>query len=321
MGILMQTATQTTDITINGKTFTNEHGVPKETALLTAYYSTLYTGGKPRVGKLSTTTLIGPIRKTLYGMLNPEPIIQDIMTLLQSAKGTIIHSGMTTALQAHNSGYICEQRMETEIAGWKISGEFDILTPDKQIKDLKFTSNFSLKKLQEDQVKLQPGMTLEEMYEQVPTYFKYQAQLSIYYYLLHDPEVKPYGSIIFSLNNGSDMGRFVIDSEQTFPLWPWELTEQFITNRIKLIEEHLANDTLPDCSPTERGYVPASFKLSRMGSTGKMATVRGSIHDNEVAFRAFVRTSGRAGDQEIIEPAQYRLCNYCNYNSICNQPI
>ena len=259
MSIIAQAiSNDNTKLSINGVEFTNNHGVPFETSIFAAYHSTLYSGGAPRVGKLSTTTLIGPLRKAIYGMLQPESTEpQDVNFLLASAKGTAMHQGMTNALTAYGSGYVCEQRIETEVDGWKISGEFDILTPDKQIKDLKFVSNYNLKKLQEDMLILQPGMSLEEMYEQTPTYFKYQAQLSVYYYLLNDPEVKPYASILFMLNNGSDMGKFKVDSEVTFPLWPREATQEFIENRVAIIKQHLADGTLPLCSDSERGFSPA----------------------------------------------------------------
>ncbi len=313
----------TTQVTFNGVTFTNLHGVPYETFLFAAYHSTLYSGNPPRIGKLSTTTIIGPLRKAIYAILNPESVEpQDVQNLLASAKGTAMHEGMTRALTAFNSGYICEQRLERTINDWKISGEFDILTPDKQIKDLKFVSNYNIKKLDEDRQKLTNEMTLEDMYEQTPTYFKYQAQLSIYYYLLNDPQVKPYGSILFSLNNGSDMGKYTIDQEVTFPLWPKEVTEEFLINRIELIKQHLANGTLPDCTPAERGYIPAEFKLSRVSPTnGSMTTVRGSKFSNEADFRAFIRKSGKPGDQEVIQPSKYILCNYCQFSSICTQSL
>ena len=310
-----------TKLSINGVEFTNNHGVPFETSIFAAYHSTLYSGGAPRVGKLSTTTLIGPLRKAIYGMLQPESTEpQDVNFLLASAKGTAMHQGMTNALTAYGSGYVCEQRIETEVDGWKISGEFDILTPDKQIKDLKFVSNYNLKKLQEDMLILQPGMSLEEMYEQTPTYFKYQAQLSVYYYLLNDPEVKPYASILFMLNNGSDMGKFKVDSEVTFPLWPREATQEFIENRVAIIKQHLADGTLPLCSDSERGFSPAEYKLQRVSPTnGQLTTVRGSKFDNYTKFREFVVAKGKLGDVEQITEAKYTLCNYCNYSSICTQ--
>ena len=322
MSIIAQAVSNdNTKLSINGVEFTNNHGVPFETAIFAGYHSTLYSGGAPRVGKLSTTTLIGPLRKAIYGMLQPESTEpQDVNFLLASAKGTAMHQGMTNALTAYGSGYVCEQRIETEVDGWKISGEFDILTPDKQIKDLKFVSNYNLKKLQEDMLILQPGMSLEEMYEQTPTYFKYQAQLSVYYYLLNDPEVKPYASIIFMINNGSDMGKFKVDSEVTFPLWPREATQEFIENRVAIIKQHLADGTLPLCSDSERGFSPAEYKLQRVSPTnGQLTTVRGSKFDNYTKFREFVVAKGKLGDVEQITEAKYTLCNYCNYSSICTQ--
>lgn len=322
MSIIAQAVSNdNTKLSINGVEFTNNHGVPFETAIFAGYHSTLYSGGAPRVGKLSTTTLIGPLRKAIYGMLQPESTEpQDVNFLLASAKGTAMHQGMTNALTAYGSGYVCEQRIETEVDGWKISGEFDILTPDKQIKDLKFVSNYNLKKLQEDMLILQPGMSLEEMYEQTPTYFKYQAQLSVYYYLLNDPEVKPYASIIFMINNGSDMGKFKVDSEVTFPLWPREATQEFIENRVAIIKQHLADGTLPLCSDSERGFSPAEYKLQRVSPTnGQLSTVRGSKFNNYSKFKEFVIKSGRPGDVEQIQEAKYTLCNYCNYSSICTQ--
>ena len=322
MSIIAQAVSNdNTKLSINGVEFTNNHGVPFETAIFAGYHSTLYSGGAPRVGKLSTTTLIGPLRKAIYGMLQPESTEpQDVNFLLASAKGTAMHQGMTNALTAYGSGYVCEQRIETEVDGWKISGEFDILTPDKQIKDLKFVSNYNLKKLQEDMLILQPGMSLEEMYEQTPTYFKYQAQLSVYYYLLNDPEVKPYASIIFMINNGSDMGKFKVDSEVTFPLWPREATQEFIENRVAIIKQHLADGTLPLCSDSERGFSPAEYKLQRVSPTnGQLSTVRGSKFDNYTKFREFVVAKGKLGDVEQITEAKHTLCNYCNYSSICTQ--
>ena len=322
MSIIAQAiSNDNTKLSINGVEFTNNHGVPFETAIFAAYHSTLYSGGAPRVGKLSTTTLIGPLRKAIYGMLQPESTEpQDVNFLLASAKGTAMHQGMTNALTAYGSGYVCEQRIETEVDGWKISGEFDILTPDKQIKDLKFVSNYNLKKLQEDMLILQPGMSLEEMYEQTPTYFKYQAQLSVYYYLLNDPEVKPYASILFMLNNGSDMGKFKVDQEVTFPLWPREATQEFIEGRVATIKQHLADGTLPLCSASERGFSPAEYKLQRVSPTnGQLTTVRGSKFDNYTKFREFVVAKGKLGDVEQITEAKYTLCNYCFASSYCTQ--
>ncbi len=320
MSFITPSAQLTTDITIHDKSFTNEHNVPKEFAIMAAHWSMQYSGNPPRIGKLSTTTLIGPLRKAIYAVQNLVVEPSDVANLLASAKGTIMHEGMTQALRAHNSGYICEQRLEREFVGWKVSGEFDILTPDKQIKDLKFVSNYNLKKLAEDREKLQAEWDMHEMYENVPTYFKYVAQLSIYRTLLNDPEVKPYGSILFSLNNGSDMGKYTIDSEVTFPLFLNEEVESFITERINIIQAHLDAGTMPLCSDSERGYNAPEYKLERYyPNSSSTRTVPGSKFSNEADFRAFIMAKGKLGDSEVIKEAKYNLCNYCNFSSICDQ--
>ena len=118
------------------------------------------------------------------------------------------------------------------------------------------------------------------------------------------------------------MDRFPIDNFHRFPLLPFEEIEEFLIDRINELHTHLANGTLPDCTPAERGFNPPSFKLQRVSPTnGSMTTVRGSKFDNESEFRAFVRKSGKPGDQEVIEPAKYALCNYCNFANICTQPL
>lgn len=319
MSTLTQMSQQTNTITLNGQTFTNNSMIPKELAIFACYHSTLYSGNPPREGKVSTTGIISPLRKLLLAIKHPEQPAKDVADLMAASKGTAMHEGLTRALTAHNSGYICEQRIEREVNEWKVSGEFDVLTPDKQIKDLKYVSNYNLKKLQEDREILDSSWSMEEVLTFAPTYGKYVAQLAIYRYLLNDPDVLPYGSILFSLNNGSDMGKYKVDSEVTFPLFPNEAVEEFLFNRIQLLKDHLANGTLPLCSDEERGYSPGEYKLQRMGSTGKMATVRGSKCNSAAELAIFIKSNGKPGDVESITEPQYRLCSYCNVRSVCDQ--
>ena len=321
MSTIAEASQQTRDITIKGVTFTNKGNLSQEHAIFAAYHSLLYSGNPPREGKLSTTTIIGPVRKAILAIQYPDTGLQDVSTMMASSKGTAMHAGLTNALVAHNSGYRCEQRIEREVNGWKISGEFDVLTPDKQIKDFKFVSNYNIKQLIEDKEKLQPEHTLEDMYIHTPTYFKFVAQLSIYKFLENDPEIKPYGSILFSLNNGSDMGKYTIDQEVTFPLRPTEEIEEFLFDRVQQIKDHLAKGTIPLCSDVERGYRPGEWKLQRMGSTGKMATVRGSKCNSEAELTEFIRRSGKPGDVRIAIPPKYTLCEYCKFKQVCDQYV
>ena len=323
MSTIAQAAMMSNDIILNGKVFTNNTKLSKEHAIFAAYHSTLYSGNPPREGKLSTTTIIGSVKQALMAIKysSEETGPEDVSNLMASAKGTAMHNGLTAALQAYDSNYICEKRIEREVDDWKISGEFDVLTPDKQIKDFKFVSNYNIKKLIEDKQALQPEWTLEDMYTKAPTYFKYVAQLSIYRYLLNDPEVKMYGSILFSLNNGSDMGKYTIDQEVTFPLRPMEEVHEFLVDRVKQIKAHIAAGTIPPCSDVERGYTAGEWKLSRVGSTGKEQTVRGSKCNSAAELSEFTRLNGRPGDKPIVVPPKYALCGYCKFKTVCDQYI
>ena len=323
MSTIAQAAMLSNDIILNGKVFTNNTKLSKEHAIFAAYHSTLYSGNPPREGKLSTTTIIGSVKQALMAIKysSEETGPEDVSNLMASAKGTAMHNGLTAALQAYDSNYICEKRIEREVDDWKISGEFDVLTPDKQIKDFKFVSNYNIKKLIEDKQALQPEWTLEDMYTKAPTYFKYVAQLSIYRYLLNDPEVKMYGSILFSLNNGSDMGKYTIDQEVTFPLRPMEEVHEFLVDRVKQIKAHIAAGTIPPCSDVERGYTAGEWKLSRVGSTGKEQTVRGSKCNSAAELSEFTRLNGRPGDKQIVVPPKYALCGYCKFKTVCDQYI
>ncbi len=295
MSTIAEASQQSRDITIKGVTFTNKGNLSQEHAIFAAYHSLLYSGNPPREGKLSTTTIIGPVRKAILAIQYPDTGLQDVAELMASAKGTAMHNGLTAALTEHNSGYRCEQRIEREVNGWKISGEFDVLTPDKQIKDLKFVSNYNIKQLIEDKSQLQPEWTLEDMYIKAPTYFKFVAQLSIYKYLENDPELKPYGSILFSLNNGSDMGKYTIDQEVTFPLRPTEEIEEFLFDRVQQIKDHLANGTIPLCSDVSVGIVLAN--------------------GNYNAWEPLVRWQLFA-DPNVIQPRNYLNLSVCLANLV-----
>jgi hypothetical protein len=319
MSTLTQAAQSATILTFEGKQFTNNSNLSKEHAIFAMYHSSLYSGNPPREGKVSTTGIISPLRKLLLAIKYPEQSIMDVADLMASAKGTSLHEGLTRALTAYDSGYRYEERAERIVNDWKVSGEFDVLTPDKQIKDLKHVSNYNLKKLQEDREILDSSWSMEEVLTFAPTYGKYVAQLSIYRYLLNEDDTLPYGSILFSLNNGSDMGKYKVDQEATFPLFPNEAVEEFLSNRVQVLKDHITNGTLPLCSDEERGYAPGTWKLQRMGSTGKMATVRGSKCSSAAELANFIATKGRSGDVESITEPKYLLCAYCNVKSVCDQ--
>jgi hypothetical protein len=304
----------------NGVEYTNITGVPKETAIFAMYLNeTGYSGSEPRWGKLSASDLIASPRKYMYKVEYPTTPTIDVATILKSAKGTSHHNSMANALEWYGNGYHTEERIEKEFKGWKISGEYDIKI-NNTIKDLKHVSNFVYKKLMDEKAIFHTTNSIEEMLELFPTYAKFCVQMSIYRWLHEDmDEIEPFGYILFMLSDGGDFGKYPIDSEVMFPLLPREQIEEFITSRINMLEEHKTANTKPLCNANDRGYNPPEYKLKRVNSKGVMATVRGSKFTDKAAFDEYVRLKAKPGDQEEIQEASYKLCEYCPFSAVCDQ--
>ena len=308
----------------NGTKFTNNSGIPKELAIFAIYHAAQYDGKPTTATNLSVSDFLTPMRKLIYKIQSPEITeLTDVSYIMKSAKGTAMHSGLEAAL-AWYGGYKQEIRSQKVIDGVVVSGKFDLIDLETNtLKDLKHVSSYTYKKLMLDIEKIKDmdnSMSIKERLEYIPTYTKFQLQMSMYKWLNPELNLNPYGDIIFSLNDGGGMERYPIDNFHRFPLLLDEEIEEFIENRVAIIKQHLADGTLPLCSDSERGFSPAEYKLQRVSPTNhQLTTVRGSKFNNYAKFREFVIKSGRPGDVEQITEAKYTLCNYCNYSSICTQ--
>lgn len=308
----------------NGTEFTNNSQIPKELAIFAIYHAAQYDGKPTTATNMSVSDFLTPMRKLLYKIKNP-PVseAQDVAYIMKSAKGTSMHSGLEEALEWYG-GYKQEIRSETVVDGVTVSGKFDLIDLETMtLKDLKNVSNFAYKRLMQDMEKLQTldnTLNIYQRMEAIPTYSKFQIQLSMYKWLNPELGLKPWGDIIFSLNDGGGMERYSIDNNHRFPLLLDEEINEFVKQHIATMKQHLADGTMPRCSDDDRGFKPGSWKLQRVSKTnGKLTTVRGSIFDNEPDFREFVRTKGKPGDVELITEPTYALCNYCAFSSICDQ--
>ena len=311
-------------ISPNGQKFTNRTNIPKELLIFAIYHAAQYDGKPTTATNLSVSDFLTPMRKLIYKIQSPEITeLTDVSYIMKSAKGTAMHSGLEAAL-AWYGGYKQEIRSQKVIDGVIVSGKFDLIDLETNtLKDLKHVSSYAYKKLMLDIEKIKDmdnSMSIKERLEYIPTYTKFQLQMSMYKWLNPELNLNPYGDIIFSLNDGGGMERYPIDNFHRFPLLLDEEIEEFVVNHLTELKQHLADGTLPLCSDSERGFIPAEYKLQRVSLTnGQLTTVRGSKFDNYTKFREFVVAKGKLGDVEQITEAKYALCNYCNYSSICTQ--
>ncbi len=310
----------------NGTQFTNNTNIPKELAIFAIYHAAQYDGKPTTATNLSVSDFLTPMRKLIYKIHNPAiNELTDVSYIMKSAKGTAMHSGMEAALEWYG-GYKQEIRSEKTIDGVIVSGKFDLIDLETNtLKDLKHVSSYAYKKLMLDIEKIKDmdnSMSIKERLEYIPTYTKFQLQMSMYKWLNPELSLNPYGDIIFSLNDGGGMERYPIDNFHRFPLLLDEEIEEFVVNHLTELKQHLADGTLPLCSDAERGWKGPEFKLQRISPTnGTFTTVRGSKFTDEVKFREFCRKSARIGDVEISTPATATMCNYCSFSSICDQPL
>lgn len=112
---------------------TNIYGFPD--ALVAAVKNDPYTGG----GDISVTKLIdAPQRRALYKQYK-HAVVEDVSERIWSLMGQAVH----TVLERAGTSALVEQRLYMEVAGWKLSGQFDRLhLEDRVLQDWKVCSVF-----------------------------------------------------------------------------------------------------------------------------------------------------------------------------------
>lgn len=302
-------------------TYTNNTNIPYETMLFIINQQT-YNGKPTTKDNLSVSDLLMSIRKLLLKIQKTsKKEVIDVSTLAKSAKGTALHTAYEEALRSHD--YLQEVRNETNILGVTLSGKFDMITPQSVIKDLKHCSSFSLASLKREMVtirNLPKPPTIQECYEQYQFYFKYTMQLSLYRMLNQDTIKHNYGYIVFVLNDGGNFGQLPIDSEVKLPLFSVKETEEWATNRIAQMQQHLADGTLPECSNLEKGTTPAEFKIQRLNSKNKWLTVKGTKTNSLREAQAYLLSEkSKPTDKLVKTPETYKLCEFCNVRNLCKE--
>lgn len=224
---------------------TNRLNLPD--ALVAAIANDSYVGG----GDISVTKLIDSPQIRTLGRKYKDSIVVDVSERIWALMGQAVH----TVLERANTSAVVEQRLFTEVNGWKLSGQFDRMhLGDKTLQDWKVTTVFK-----------------------ADGSIEWEKQLNVLRYLAHKNgyEIESLQVIaIFrdwrrtdSLKNESypPENVKVID----VPLWSLEYTEAYITDRIKL---HQASSRGEDvfCTDEERWYAGTTYALMKEG--GKRAS-------------------------------------------------
>ena len=311
--------------------YTNQADIPLSLAV---YLATDKYDHNQDPKTISVTGLIKPLKQIIMsGRVSQEEGLIDLEGLLPSRMGTSIHDGIEHAWINNKDaamramGYpqrvidrvlvnptadqltedcipvYLERRSERAIAGYTISGKFDFIG-EGRLEDFKTTSTFTWVNSTKDD--------------------DYILQGSIYRWLNQDIVTKDHMAIQFMFTDWSAAQARANPKypssrtkQRLFPLMSLAETENFISQKIRLIETYSQSDEadLPLCTDTELWRREPVWKYYKNSDSTKRSTKNFDSKQEAYLFMAQNKNVGK-----IVEvPGKAVACKYCRALPICNQ--
>ena len=280
---------------------TNRLGLPK--AIVDAVKNDPYTKGK---SDISVTQLIQPPYQRKLRL--ETEVIEDASDRLWSLVGQVGHGiveraypvafneaakDLTPAECLAKFGVVAERRLFMDIAGWTVSGQFDVIEGDK-LWDYKFTSVWSVK-----------GETKTEWIHQL----NLLRLLAIH----NGIDVKQLGicAILRDWSKGKakqgDYPKQQVEAVE-IPVWTPEETMAYLEERVRL---HQESDP-PICTDLERWKKDDVFATMRQGRKSAI-----KLHESYQQAKAQVDTLGKDHYVEVRKGEYTRCQEYCNVAHNC----
>ena len=290
-----------------------------------------------REGVISVTSLLKPVKQLILGMRVDKDNIgstSDISTRIASSYGTAVHNALESAWCSErlpetlkSLGYpkgvisniivnpqpeditedsipiYTEQRTEKVINGWTISGESDFIA-EGRVRDLKTTGTYTYTNKTNDD--------------------KYVLQGSMYRWLKPDIITDDVMAIDYAFTDWSPLQASIQKDkypqsrmmEQLFELMSIEDTEQFIVDKLKLVDElrYAEQQDIPACTNEELWVQPSKFKYYKKVEA-KRAT---RVYDTHQEAMSHYMKDGGVG--VVMEhKGEVKACRYCNAVAVCEQ--
>lgn len=278
---------------------TNDANLPA--AIVNAVRNDPYNAG---ACDISVTKLIGPPQIRVLEREHAQDLTEDASDRIWSLIGQIGHGILERANVLPD---LAERRLFADIAGWRLSGQFDRLTieDDGTLSDYKFTSVWAVA----------DGPKPEWI-----------AQLNILRWLAAEngyPEIRRLLLIAilrdWSKAKARQGGDFPPHQVKVLPvpLWTLDETRAYIIERVqlhKLADECAANaDPLPPCTDAERWAKPTIYAVRKPGR--KSAVKLHGTEDAALAHSAEVPS----GYVEHRPGESIRCADYCAVAGVCAQ--
>ena len=311
--------------------YTNNTGIPLALAIL--FVTDLYDhSNEPNT--ISVTTLLDSVRQIVLGMRATGQGTADVSDMVASCYGTALHSALEQAWldpydaleslgypekiwkqfvinpnlldivmwKEYNKSFIpiyVEQRSIKQIAGWSVSGKFDLII-DGRLNDLKNRKVWAYLNSSNDKKDI--------------------LQASIYRWLNQDKVTEEDFSILWLFTDWNSLEALKNPQypkqrwlEQKFKLLSIQETEQYLINKLGLINQYINSpeSELPLCNDEDLWMGKSIFKYYK--SSGQSRSTKNFNN----AFDAHKETSKGGYVQEVKGKAI--KCGYCSASSVCSQ--
>ncbi len=279
---------------------TNKFNIPQ--TFLNVLERPTYSKGK---ANLSVTQLINSPKIVALTKKFEDELEQDVSDMVWSIFGSAVHKVLE---HGQDDNHIVEERLSTEIDGWKISGAIDLqIKGDNfiEIRDYKTVSAWAV------------------MNEKI----EWEQQLNLYAYLVEQVKKIPVISLgIVAIIR--DWSRRDAATREGYPeapvkeipikLWPFEQREEFIKERIHLHAncefELETNGDLPACTPEEMWEKPTMWAVKKVGG----ARARSVHTTNQEALETLAKL-GKAYEIEVRPGSRTRCESFCPVSNYCQQ--
>ena len=281
--------------------YTNRLGLPE------SYVRAVEKAGKySHDGDIGVTSLISPPRVFQLRKRHAEKLTADVSewNVQMAFEGTALHEALAAGAGPQD---IVKKRFYVERAGWKVTGEPDLLEPDGKLTDWKRTSVWSV---------ILGGKK------------EWEQQLNLYGLLLRENklEVKE-GQVVAFLRDWSaaaakrDPAQYPQESplKVSIKMHTPEVQERLLEHRLKVHQEAagLADDALPECTAEERWEKPATWAVMPEGRKRSKANYTIPKHGEDAEAQAEERARQEGGVVQYRPGESVRCANYCPVRHIC----
>lgn len=280
---------------------TNKHNIPQ--TFVNVLERPTYNKGRAHI---SATQLINSPKIVALSSKFQDQLEQDVSDMIWSLFGSAVHGVLE---HGADENHLIEERLNTEVDGWTISGAIDLQILNKNgtcsIRDYKVTSAWT-------------AMNNKKEWEQ---------QLNIYAWLVEAVKQKPVQDIgIVAIIR--DWSRRDAARNPDYPqapvkeipinLWSFEERNDFIRERVADHADCMfamdTGDDLPDCTPDQMWEKPTVWALKKVGAARAK-----SLYETEEAANAALAEAGKGHEIEIRPGERTRCATFCPVSSFCDQ--